>query len=53
MTQGTISRMTGSSSGKGGGDIDPFATGGGGGGGESGDDDENPGIFKSTGIPFF
>ena len=53
MTQGTISRMTGSSSGEGGGDIDPFATGGGGGGGESGDGGSKIRAFlESTGIPF-
>ena len=45
--------MTGSSSGEGGGDIDPFATGGGGGGGESGDDGLKIQAFlESTGIPF-
>ena len=54
MTQGTISRMTGSSSGEGGGDIDPFAPGGGGGGGGEGGDDglKIRAFLESTGIPF-
>jgi len=53
MTQGTIGRMTGSSSGDGGGDIDPFAPSGGGGGAEGGDDGVKIRAFlESTGIPF-
>ncbi len=51
MTQGTISRMTGSSSGDGG-DADPFAPAGGG-GDEGGDDGIKIRTFlESTGIPF-
>jgi general secretion pathway protein D len=52
MTQGTISRMTGSSSGDGGGDIDPFAAPAGGGGGDADGGAKIKAFFESTGIPF-
>ena len=52
MTQGTISRMTGSSSGDGGGDIDPFAAPAGGGGGDADGGAKIKAFLESTGIPF-
>jgi len=52
MTQGTISRMTGSSSGDAGGDIDPFAAPAGGGGGDADGGAKIKAFFESTGIPF-
>ena len=52
MTQGTISRMTGSSSGDGGGDIDPFAEPAGGGGGDADGGAKIKAFLESTGIPF-
>ena len=51
MTQGTISRMTGSSSGDGGGEIDPFAAPAGGGGDADGGA-KIKAFLESTGIPF-
>ena len=52
MTQGTISRMTGSSSGDGGGDIDPFAAPAAGGGGDADGGAKIKAFLESTGIPF-
>jgi len=52
MTQGTISRMTGSSDGGGGGDIDPFAAPAGGGGGDADGGAKIKAFLVSTGIPF-